>query len=173
MLWDELLLQLGKRSCGFAEAFLERAIAYIARFTTTDVDHDSGNPTKWAIYRWIMHLLFSDDWLEARESGNDWRGTALRECALHPQSQWSKDLANDIVEQSDDEVRTICQGIVYASFLDDDEEADKDGTNSAQGADSDGEREVEMEEATQISSHGGWRRPAGPWKPLPIGVVQG
>lgn len=166
MLWDELLLMLASGTSLFIEAFFECAIAFNAQLTTTDTDQDRVNPTKWAMYRWIMHLLDSDSWLEMRgESPILFEILALRECVLHPNAQWSHELAEEILESAEMDVQETWKSLVEASGLTNDraESAEDDTSESRQTHD------VDMEDVP--SNHRGWRRETGAWKPMPIGTV--
>ena len=112
----------------FIEAFLERAIAHNAKLTTADEDRDRVDPTKWAIYRWIMHVLDSDSWLEMRgESPVLFEILALRECILHPNTQWSHELAEEILEDAEMDVRATWKSLVEASALLSDHDAEAGG----------------------------------------------
>lgn len=167
MIWDELLIMLASGSSLFIEAFFERAIAHNARMKTTDEDRDRADPTKWAIYRWIMHLLDSDSWLEMRgESPELFEILALRECILHPNTQWSHELAEEILDDAEMDVQTTWKSLVEASALVGDHEVDAE-----EGATKETKRtdDVEMEDVP--SEQGGWRRETGVWEGVPIGTV--
>jgi ribosomal biogenesis protein LAS1 len=151
----------------FIEAFLERAIAHNARLTTTDEDRDRSDPTKWAIYRWIMHVLDSDKWLEMRgESPVLFEILALRECILHPNTQWSQELAEEILEDAEMDVRTTWKSLVEASALQSDYDAEAGEAAAKETKKTD---DVRMEDVP--SEQGGWRRETGVWEPVPIGIV--
>ncbi|KAH0007746.1 Las1-domain-containing protein, partial [Aureobasidium melanogenum] len=167
LIWDELLIMLASGSSLFVEAFFERAIAHNAKMKTTDEDRDRADPTKWAIYRWIMHLLDSDSWLEMRgESPELFEILALRECILHPNTQWSHELAEEILEDAEMDVQTTWKSLVEASALvgDHDEDAEEGATKETRRTD-----DVEMEDVP--SEQGGWRRETGVWESVPIGTV--
>ncbi|KAI5200731.1 Las1-domain-containing protein [Aureobasidium subglaciale] len=165
LIWDELLIMLAAGSSLFLEAFFERAIAHNAKLTTTNEDQDRADPTKWAIYRWIMHVLDSDSWLEARgDSPVLFEILALRECILHPNAQWSHKLAAEILEDAEVDVQSTWKSLVKASalYVDDEEEATKETEKTDN---------VEMEDVR--SEHGRWRRETGVWECVPIGTVSG
>jgi ribosomal biogenesis protein LAS1 len=167
LIWDDLLIMLASGSSLFIEAFLERAISHNARLTTTDEDQDRADPTKWAIYRWIMHVLDSESWLEMRgESPVLFEILALRECILNPNTQWSHELAKEILEDAEMDVRATWKSLVEASALlgDHDAEAEEAATKETKRT-----GDVEMEDVP--SGQGGWRRETGAWESLPIGIV--
>jgi ribosomal biogenesis protein LAS1 len=167
LIWDDLLIMLASGSALFIEAFFERAIAHNARLTTTDEDRDRADPTKWAIYRWIMHVLDSEKWLEMRgESPVLFEILALRECILHPNTQWSQELAEEILEDAEMDVRTTWKSLVEASALqsDHDTEAEEGATKETKRTD-----DVKMEDVPL--EQGGWRRETGVWEAVPIGIV--
>lgn len=167
LVWDEFLIMLASGSSLFIEAFFERAIAHNARLTTTDEDRDRADPTKWAIYRWIMHVLDSDAWLEMRgESPVLFETLALRECILHPNTQWSHELAEEILEDAEMDVRTTWKSLVKASALVSDHDADSEEDTQKETKRTD---DVKMEDVP--SEHGGWRRETGAWGCVPIGTV--
>lgn len=142
------------------EVFFEKAIAHNAAFTSTDSDTDASDPAKGAVYRWMMHILYSDEWEDFRtQSSENWESAVVRECTLYPDEQWSRNLTEEIEENQagDDDGDT-----------DEADEADEAGDESMLEAEA--SSEVDMEDATP--SHGGWRRETGPWKSLAIGVVE-
>ena len=133
--------------------FVEKAVAHIAAFTTTDSDQDGSDPTKWAVYRWLMHMLYSTGWEEARKGNTaEWEIVAMQECSLYPSSQWSQKVADELqrdVKQDDDDRE-----------VDDGDDIVVEDVGSA--------TTVEVSAAKRK----GWRLAAEPWKPLPIGVVE-
>lgn len=168
MLWDELLLMLASGSSMFLEAFFERAVAYNAELTSAIEDQDRADPTKWAMYRWIMHLLESDNWLELRgDSPVLFETLALRECVLHPNTQWSQKLAEEILEDAEMDVQATWKSLVVASGLSGDEDAGTKGEEPGEKRQTD---DVDMEDVS--SKHGGWRRETGAWELVPIGTVR-
>ena len=148
VLWDDLLLQLAKKSDVFIDVFLEWAIAHNAAFKTTDSDQDASDPAKSAVSLWVIHILYSDEWQEGRRhSGTEWESTAARECSLYANDEWSQKLSREMASKSDG----------------------RGGRRSPKPA-----REVSAEAVMgdPMPSRGGWRKAAGPWKALAIGLVQ-
>lgn len=170
MLWDELLQMLARQSHLFFELFLECAVSHNARFTTSDDDTDKTSPTKWAIYRWILHLLDSSEWSVTRDQSSlDLECIVLRECALYPNNQWSLDLAEEILDDADKQVQSTWSKVVEASALDDEESEGsqaKQGAPEAAGAVAD----VVMEDTSL--DYGGWRQGIQPLKSVPLGMVE-
>ncbi|THW14121.1 Las1-domain-containing protein [Aureobasidium pullulans] len=168
LIWDELLIMLASGSSQFTEAFFERAIAHNAKLTTTNEDRDRADPTKWAMYRWIMHVLDSDAWLEMRgESPILYETLALRECVLHPNTQWSHELAEEILEDAEMDVQTTWKSLIKASALPDGHSIDVEEEASKETKKTD---DVKMED---VPSEQGWRRETGAWECVPIGTVSG
>ncbi|KAG9807371.1 hypothetical protein KCU98_g19628, partial [Aureobasidium melanogenum] len=91
---------------------------------------------------------------------------ALRECILHPNTQWSHELAEEILEDAEMDVQTTWKSLVEASALvgDHDEDAEEGATKETKRTD-----DVEMEDVP--SEQGGWRRETGVWESVPIGTV--
>jgi len=91
---------------------------------------------------------------------------ALRECILHPNAQWSQELAEEILEDAEVDVRSTWKSLVEASALQNDQDMDvsEGATKEMKKTD-----DVKMEDVP--SEQGGWRRETGAWEAVPIGIV--
>lgn len=111
-----------------------------------------------------MHIVYSDEWQEARGQGEaDWESAILRECSLYPNVQWSSDLADEILEEANDDVRQLWGRTARAM-------SPQDGESEGAAAVAVVASVIEMEDAPL--NQGGWRQETAPWKSMPIGVVK-
>jgi ribosomal biogenesis protein LAS1 len=115
-----------------------------------------------------MHVLESDNWLEMRgESPVLFEIMVLRECCLHPNTQWSHELAEEVLEDAEVDVQTTWKSLVQASaLLSDDQDGHVEGEVVKHAQET---GDVHMEDVR--SEHGGWRRETGVWEGVPIGTV--
>lgn len=150
MVWDDLLLQLAQSYDSFVDVFLEKAVANIAAFKTTDNTQDATDPEKSAVYLWILHILYSDEWAKVRsDQGAEWANTAARECTLYPSDQWCQDLADEVGKKMDEVLDEGWKDLIVADVS-----------------------TPESVKDCAAPGTGGWRKASRAWKPVPIGVVQ-
>ncbi|KAL1302890.1 hypothetical protein AAFC00_003217 [Neodothiora populina] len=161
LLWDELLLELRLSSETFMEVFLERAVSYIAAFTNFDDDDDRSDPGKWTIYRWVMHILYSERWVQSRAStAADWESLTLLECSLYPGVKWVQNLTSDVEEAAKaakDDVTSPASGSL-------------DDASSSKTSTRDGKKMNSDFADAPAQKRRRWRQD-DLWEPIPIGVV--